>query len=474
MDYKELLKSYEPEMLQKVKELNQIASVNAAPVTTANGEVLPFGVEVQKSLEYMLELGASMGFETVNIDNYGGHIEFRDEDSEGVFGITVHLDVMPEGNGWDYPCFDLTEDNGTLYGRGIVDDKGPAIAVLYAMKAMKESGMKPKMAVRLIMGLDEEVGTLGIKNYLEKAGHPDMGFTPDAEFPLMNGEMGVMIFDLCRKLTPASKDGLRLTKIDGGIAANVVPAECKAVITSKDKEVYDSIKEMAEIFTARTGHKVTAKKQGSSIALVSEGKSVHGAYPASGLNAISIMMDFLGGLTFACEETNEVISFYNEHIGYNTDGKGIGCDYCDEPSGDVRVNVGVAKFDEEMASLTLNVRVPVTYKNDDIYTGLETVLPGTGIGIVKKTSEPSLYMEKTHPLVEKLVAAYREVTGDAEAEPFVCPGGTYAKAVNCTLAFGPSYPNVIDAIHEPNERVTKELYFLSAQIYAQAIDNMCF
>lgn len=473
MDYIEILRDSRDEMLDRLGELIAFESVAAPAVRTPDGEVYPFGKNIQDAYEYMLRLGESMGFETVNIDNYGGHIEFRDEDSEGCFGVTCHLDVMPEGIGWDTPCFELTEKDGTLYGRGVVDDKGPAVAALYAMKAIKDAGMKPRMAVRLILGLDEECGTSGIEYYLDRAGQPDMGFTPDSEFPLINGEMGAMIFDLCRKLKRAGKDGIRLTKLSGGTAPNVVPGECKAVIASGDRKTYDRIRELAEAFSQRTGHELTARKQGSSIAVTALGRSVHGAYPETGLNAVSVMMEFLGEIAFACEELNDFIAFYNEHIGYDVNGRDCGIGLCDEPSGPLKFNVGICEFTEEMASLTVNVRVPVTHENDEVYAGLEKCLEGTGIGIVKKQSEAGIHLDTSHPMVGKLMEAYHEVTGDVQSGPIVSPGGTYAKAINNTLAFGPTFPGEEDSIHQPNERVSLESYLKSAEIYARAIAKVC-
>lgn len=113
--------------------------------------------------------------------------------------IIGHLDVVPAGSGWSHEPYGGEIADGKMYGRGTLDDKGPVISCLYAMKALKDAGFVPEPTVRLILGLDEESGWKGIKYYFEKEKRPDYGFTPDADFPLINGEKGLMIFGLAKK-----------------------------------------------------------------------------------------------------------------------------------------------------------------------------------------------------------------------------------------------------------------------------------
>ena len=60
--------------------------------------------------------------------------------------------------------------DGKIYGRGTADDKGPAIAALYAMRAVKELGIPVKKNVRLILGTDEECGSSDIRHYYSVGG----------------------------------------------------------------------------------------------------------------------------------------------------------------------------------------------------------------------------------------------------------------------------------------------------------------
>jgi len=109
-------------------------------VKAPSKDAMPFGEEIHNCFMYALNLCEELGFSTKNIDNYSGHAEFGD--GEEVVGILVHLDVVPEGDNWTYPPYGGEIHDNKLFGRGSIDDKGPAIADIYAMKAIKNSGIK--------------------------------------------------------------------------------------------------------------------------------------------------------------------------------------------------------------------------------------------------------------------------------------------------------------------------------------------
>ena len=212
---------------------------------------------------------------------------------------------------------DLTD--GYIIGRGTTDDKGPLVAAFYAMKALKDAGYEPHRKIRLILGLDEETGWKGIEYYFDKVEAPTFGITPDADFPVINGEKGIMFFELARKLSKGSSKGLQLSRLSGGEAPNMVPGSARAVIRSDVKNAYEKIKEKIAAFREAEGYTVKTKGVGKSLEITCEGVACHGAVPEKGLNAISILMKLLGELNFANEEVNEFIDFYNKHIGFNLD-----------------------------------------------------------------------------------------------------------------------------------------------------------
>ena len=477
MGYLERLGSYREDMIKTLGESIAHPSVNADPVRTADGELLPYGRGVHDSLLHMLSVGEAMGFETCNLDNYAGYIEFKVPEDKAedakLCGIVGHIDVMPEGTGWTGDPFVMTEKDGFLYGRGVSDDKGPVVACLYAMKALKEEGIVPHSNIRLVLGLNEETGSSSMDYYTEHCGHPDMGFTPDGDFPIVNGEMGILVFDLAQKLAPVrAKDELRLTKLESGTAHNAVPATARAVIMGTSRH-YDMIIEQARLFCAETGHKIKAHRQGSSLVVTAEGLAAHGAHPDLGLNAISVMMQFLGGISFASDDLNDFIGFYNDHIGFDLNGERIGCNFKDDPSGPLIFNVGIANINEELATLSINIRYPVTFTDADVLNGIESCLTGTSVGIVKGMVQGPIFMDTDSDMVKKMIGAYVAETGDRESQPIVQPGGTYAKMVNNILCFGAQFPGEENTMHQADEKLSAESFMKMARVYARAICSLC-
>lgn len=475
MGYLERLETYRDDMLKTLGESVSKPSVKAEAVKTKDGEVYPFGQGVQDALEHMLRAGEELGFDTYNDDNYAGHIEWKAEDGgDEYFGIVGHLDVVPVGSGWTNDPFEMTDrGDGFLYGRGTSDDKGPVVACLYAMKALKEEGFEPKMNIRLVLGLDEESGHISAEHYTESCGHPAMGFTPDADFPLVNGEMGILVFDIARKFSyRPGKEDLRLTKLEGGTAHNAVPAYAKAVLAGS-KEQYSLISDRAKLYREESGYDVKTKKQGSALVVEAFGTAAHGAHPELGLNAVSILMDFLGRIAFTNEELNEFISFYNEKIGFDLHGERIGCFFEDEASGPLIFNVGVANINEEIASVSVNIRYPVSCTDEQVLSGIESAVEGMPVGIVTSMVQYPIYMDLDDPMVVGMMQAYIDETGDADAKPMTIGGGTYAKMFNNILAYGAQFPGEENTMHQADEKFSKDSFMKMARVYARAIASLC-
>ncbi|MDR1573608.1 MAG: Sapep family Mn(2+)-dependent dipeptidase [Clostridiales Family XIII bacterium] len=479
------------EAVRQLRALIAIRSV-AAP---ADGDS-PFGAGVQAAFDHMLALARADGFATLNADNYGGHIEFggadagvnagpaeagelshgafrpfvqdanADESAEKTLGILVHLDVVPEGNGWSCDPFLGKRADGRIYGRGATDDKGPAIACYYAMKALKDCGFAPAKRVRLILGLDEETGWEGMRRYLARASAPDFGFTPDADFPAIHGEKGILIFGLAKKLCKTAAKGLHLRKLSGGSAANMVADTARAVVRG---DSYEALREKVTAYRSETGRSIYAKGVGKSLEISASGISAHGATPEKGLNAISVLMDFLPRVGLVNESALEFVDFYNRHIGFDLHGAGLGCDLADEPSGPLVFNVGTVSGDAEAVLLTVNVRYPVTATPDMVYDAMLPVIHKYDLGLVKLDHKPPVYVPADDPLIETLADVYRRHTGDAESRPFVIGGGTYARAAKNIVAFGPGFPGEPELAHQKDECISEENLRRLTKIYADAI-----
>ncbi len=460
------------DMIKTLTELLNINSEASEPKIDA-----PFGKGVSDAFLYTLNKGEQDGFITKNVDNFGGHIDFPAEgDFDGeTMGILCHLDVVPAGDGWETDPYSATVKDGVIYARGAEDDKGPTIAAYFAMKAIKDANIKLNKNVRLILGLDEETDWRGMDYYLERENPPNFGFTPDADFPLVYAEKGILTFDLAQKFAKTQNTGLELKSFAGGKAPNMVADSARMVVFSKQglQGVYDKIKQQVASYRQETGQKVNCKGVGKSFEITAEGKPSHGAQPQNGINAISILADFAKNLEFDNEGINDFISFYNDCIGFELDGAKLGIGFEDEISGGTVVNVGILKLDKKSAELTVNVRFPVSYDDETIYKSLSDALLSYNIGIVKRKYQPPLFVEKESRFAQMLMRAYQDVTGDINSKPLIIGGGTYARAMKKFVAFGAKFPNEEEKAHQKNECFSIENLVKCTQIYARAIYMLC-
>lgn len=461
----------EEEMLQTLQELVAIKSVEEAATSD-----FPFGAGVHEALIYMLNKADADRFNSLNVDEHGGHIEFGgnlyDEQGEVIgieketMGILGHLDVVPEGDGWKYDPYGGEIVDGKMYGRGTSDDKGPLLAAYFAMRAIRDAGYEPQKKVRLILGLDEETNWKGMDYYTKKVPLVDFGFAPDSKFPVIHGEMGLLVFEVAKKINKSVVKGLQFRNMSGGIAANVVPEFAKLLLRA---DSYDALKEKLDAFKEETGYSLTARQRGKSLEIAAKGTSAHGATPWKGVNAISILMAFAKHIGFANEDICEFIDFYNKHIGFETNGMSLGCGLSDDVSGDLILNVGLVKMDEEVARLLINVRYPLTVTEEQVFDGMKAVAEMYHLGIVKLQHMPPLYRTIEDPMVCTLMDVYQKQTGDMKSRPLVIGGATYARSMQNIVAFGALFPEEMDGMHQKDECISLDSLKKATVIYAEAI-----
>ena len=288
-----------------VKDICNLVNIPSVSEETGNPE-MPFGEGCKNALEYTLNLGEQLGFKTKNIDNYCGYIEFGE--GEKLVGIIGHLDVVPSGDGWDTPPFEANIREGKIFGRGTIDDKGPVISSLYAMKAVKDN-LKINSRVRLILGLNEEKSWKCINHYKEKEEYPTIGFSPDADFPCIYAEKGIATIYLTENYTKYDSLPIRITEIDcKNNAINVVPKYCsvKLKLNSAEIEIGKCIKFIDDTIK-ELNYDISYTTDEENICLVSRGIQAHAAHPDLGKNAISQMIVLL----------NRIYKHFNYNINTN-------------------------------------------------------------------------------------------------------------------------------------------------------------
>ncbi len=460
MNYINLIENYKEEIVKSTQEIIRIKSVEEESKPN-----MPFGEGPYKALEYALDLSNELEFETKNMDGYAGYAEFG-KGNETV-GVLVHLDVVPEGEGWTYPPYggEIHDDN--IFGRGTMDDKGPAIAILYAMKALKESGVTLNRKIRIIFGTNEETGWGCMDYYFKHEKPPTMAFTPDADFPVIYGEKGILVFNLEQKLNTNNCGGIRLIELKGGNAPNMVPDNAEAILEVDD---INKLEDRFKTYKAEKDHPVTIDIKDNIIKVMAKGVSAHGSTPEKGENAISNLMDALGYLLEGKCDLCDFINTYNERIGFKHYGECIGCGYEDDISGKLNFNPGMIKLDGDKIILTINVRYPIKSSAKEVYDGIRKNPKGTKVELVEgKGDTKPLYVPKDNFLVQKLMEVYKAQTGDVEREPITIGGGTYARAMENAVAFGPMFPGQPDVAHQKDEYISIEHLMKITKIYAHAL-----
>ncbi len=460
MDFLKIIDTYENEIIKSTQETIRIKSVEESPLPG-----MPFGQGPYKALEHILELGNEMGFEVKNLDGYAGHIEFGQ--GEEIVGVLAHVDVVPEGDGWTYPPYGAEIHDGKIFGRGTTDDKGPAIATLYAMKALKESGVNLNKKIRLIIGANEETGWKCMDHYFKNEKAPDMGFTPDANFPVINGEKGIIIFDLVYKMNKPQACDIYLRDLKGGNAPNMVPDYAEALIEAKEPE---NVELSLNEYNKYKNHPISLSLEGNMVKIMAKGISAHGSTPEKGENAISYLMGFLGHLFDGECSTCRYINLYNERIGFKHNGEKIGCGLEDDVSGKLNFNPGMIRIEDGKIILTINIRYPIKVSSKEVYDSIRENLKDTTIELVEgsKDSKP-IFTPADDFLVEKLMNVYREMSGDKESRPITIGGGTYARAMKNAVAFGPMFPGQKDVAHQKDENIAINHLMKITKIYAKAL-----
>lgn len=457
MNINEKVNELKNEMIEDTREILKIRSVEDKPE-----EGMPFGAGVNEALNKALNIAEKLGFKTVNLDGYVGYAEYGS--GEEYITALGHLDVVPEGDGWIYPPYAAEIHKHRIYARGAVDDKGPIIAALYGLKAIKELKLPISKKIRIIFGCNEETGSKDIKYYNTKEKPPVAGFTPDAEYPIIYAEKGTLGFNFKNNLKQCTGD-IIVRSIKGGVRPNMVPDNCKAVINAKDK---GKLVEYAKNFSQNHNYEIEAVIVEDYVMLNTNGISAHGSLPHLGKNAIMQMLQFLGEIPIIQEELLEYIKFLNKFINFETDGTSLGVGFQDEASGKLSLNAGVINMNESNISLSIDIRYPVTIERNKIDDIIMKKAEESHIELENVRGHEPLYFPPHHPVILKLQKVYKEQTGK-EATLLAIGGGTYAKSMNNIVAFGPVFPGGPDLAHQANEYIEIEDLILSCKIYANAL-----
>ncbi|MFB5663807.1 dipeptidase PepV [Alteribacillus sp. HJP-4] len=459
IDWKNIVKSRKEEIINTTIEFLSIPSI-LDDSTKAKGE--PFGRDVKEALEYLLQKGEKDKFFVKNLDGYAGHIQLGNT-SEYV-GVLCHVDVVPAGSGWSGDPFTPRIEEGKIYARGAVDDKGPAVAAYYAMKLIQDLGLPLHRSVRLILGTDEESQWRCVDHYFKKENQPLTGFSPDAEFPVIFAEKGIIDGSLSMEIQDTDKNRSRLRKLKAGHRLNMVPDLAEAVLEAEE----DKLKKWKSDFEAWLDKREFTGKAAinDGLELTLEGRSSHGSEPQRGENAAVRMAEFLINLPFP-EITTSFLRVIAERLSdYKGEKAGLALE--DDVSGHLTINPGIVHYDGMGAEIGMNIRYPVRTSYEQVTRLLNQFSEETGMKWAEQEHQPPHDNDPESPLVQNLLHVYQKHTNDLSG-PIAIGGGTYARAMQEGVAFGPVFPGREDVAHEKNEYISVDDLLACTAIYAEAI-----
>lgn len=418
------MEKYLNDTVKTIQELIRIDSTNQPAE-----EGMPFGKGAARALQAFLPCAAAMGFETRNYDNYVGEVLFGEGEP---FAILAHLDVVPAGSGWTHAPFGGEIENGKLYGRGAMDDKGPAVVCLYALKALKDEGFQPRKTIKLIVGCNEECGWGCIDHYKQCAEMPKVGFTPDADFPVIYAEKGILHVKFYFPVENAP-----FTALYGGKGVNMV---CDEAFAQCDET------EGAERYSLRVEDGL----------LVSRGVSAHGSTPEKGKNALEPLFAYFARTNEDMRRAHEIL--FEDIFGLKN--------FADE-TGRLTMSPDVANYGDGILSVCVDIRYPATLPLQAVLD----VLNKTGVRYEEIHHQSALFNPKDSFLIQTLQRVYNEATGE-RAEPIAIGGGTYARALECGAGFGPQLCGEPVTIHQKDEYISIPHVKFLLNLYRRAVEEL--
>lgn len=443
-------------LIRSVQELVRIKSTHDTPWPGK-----PFGEGVDRALNYVLTLAESMGFSTKNLDGYCGYAEYGE--GELYVGVLSHVDICPEGEMWGVPPYGGEILQNRIYGRGTLDNKGPLLAALYALKAVKDSGRRLNKKIRLIVGTDEQRYYRDMEYYLAREKAPIAGFTLDGQFPVVFAEKGLAMVEFSREIRQEGEEYLRYLR--GGTMDNTVPGHCSALLITRRKS---EIVKRVSVFCREQRRNLHAKILEDGVLLESFGMETHSISLEQGVNAVSVMLAFLQDLDFGSPELRRVIHFLHTRIGFEIYGGSMGIAYEDEFSGRLTLNLGILTFEEGKLHIRMDLRYPVTCRYDLAYQHMQALFLEQGFLPVENSFWDPIYFPQEHFLIKLLLKAYQKVTKDA-GEPTCSGSGSYSKSIPNIAAFGAIFPGESLAWHQKNEYIDIDNLVKTCEIYAEAI-----
>lgn len=455
--------AHKEEMLADIAELIEVKSVR--------GEAepgMPFGRECKRVLDVGQKIAEKYGFRARNIDN---HVVTYDlNDKEPVLASLVHLDVVPEGEGWVTDPYTMVEKDGRIYGRGTLDNKGPAGMMFHCMRAAREIVPEMRHGCRVIMGCNEESGMEDIKYYQTKEKMPPMTIVPDIYFPVTNTEKGAYRPKF-RASWPEDKGLPRITHFTGGHTTNIIPQY--ADLTIEGMTVAE-VRQICDRCAQATGVKFDVTQKDGLIHVLATGQSGHAAFPETGNNALTAALELASQLPLADSRGFAVLKalhrLFPHGDGY---GGGMGVKMHDDIAGDLTLTFSVFQFGLTGFDGMFDSRTALCATKENLQDVIDRKFAECDIEVYDR----SLFRNPHHvpeesKFVQTLLRCYEDVTG-RKGSCSATGGNTYGHDIEGAVGFGNIFPEDETSAHGANEYNIIDKIILGAKVYTLTIIELC-
>ena len=427
-------------------------------------EEAPVGPGPKAALEEFMKMAQEDGFETKQFGPWAGRVEIGSGDQ--LVGILGHVDVVPVGTGWETDPFEPVVKDGRIYARGSSDDKGPTVAAYFAIKLLRELGYEFNQRLHLIVGTDEESGWQCMDYYFKHAEMPDYGFSPDAIFPIINGEKGNVSATFTFKPSADFESAYELVSFEAGLRENMVPQDATAVVKSAD--IAHLTADYAAFLAENSlGGEVVVEGDQATFTLI--GKAAHGSTPEKGVNAATYLAAYLHQVKFNRNDANSFLHLLAHHLHLDYTAEKLSVAHRDEVMGELTMNVGLVNYDRQNGgSIVANFRYPKGTDPETMLAQMQARLAGHELEVAMGDYKGPHYVSIDDPMVKTLLEVYENQTGLPSHEMTI-GGGTYGRLMPRGVAYGALFPDSIDTMHQANEFISIEDLVRSTAIYAEAI-----
>ncbi|MCI8725420.1 MAG: M20 family metallopeptidase [Hungatella sp.] len=463
---KEIEQYIEDHKQEMIEDIFTLCRIDSQKMPYEEG--MPYGKGPARALTEALSIAERYGFAVTNYDNYVGTADFNDKEKQ--LDILAHLDVVPAGEGWKVTePFEPILKDGKLFGRGTADDKGPAMAALYGMRAVKELGIPLSRNVRLILGTDEECGSSDLVHYYGIEKEAPMSFSPDAAYPVTNVEKGGLAGHFTGSFEPSDKLP-KLVSLEAGIKVNVVPGKAYGIVEGLERSVMDEVAKQVE---EETGVRFDLETTESATKITAIGTGAHAAHPDDGNNALTGLLTYLTRLPLAPCGQVTVLHKLLELIPHgDVHGAGLGIAMEDAISGKLTLAFSLLKVTEDQLDGTFDSRCPLCSNEENVLKVVKDKMASIGLILENKSMKKPHHVDGESDFVKTLLKVYEEYTG-RKGECQSMGGGTYVHNLENGVAFGASMPETDNRIHGADEFAILEELVVSAKMFAQVIVELC-